>query len=122
MSDSRLPSELFDHLVDLFHDQPETLKRCCLVSTSWVSRARKHLYSRIVFHSLTNLNAWKDAFPHPAASPACHVRSLSLHHVKIVTTLVQEEIGWIRAFSNVVRLTLQQGMRNLYLRSLLTGA
>ena len=122
MSDPRFPPELFDDLVDLFHDQPETLKRCCLVSKSWVSRARKHFFSRIVFHSLTDLNAWKDAFPDPAVSPAWHARSLSLHHVKIVVALVQEETGWIRAFSNVVRLTLQQGMRNLYLRSLLTGA
>ncbi|KAF9643160.1 hypothetical protein BDM02DRAFT_3081141, partial [Thelephora ganbajun] len=44
-----LPPEILDYIIDLLHDKPETLKQCCLVSKSWVSRTRKHLFADIEF-------------------------------------------------------------------------
>ncbi|KAF9645264.1 hypothetical protein BDM02DRAFT_3073690, partial [Thelephora ganbajun] len=46
---SHLPPEILDYIVDLLHDEPETLKQCCLVSKSWVSRTRKHLFANVEF-------------------------------------------------------------------------
>ncbi|KAF9644805.1 hypothetical protein BDM02DRAFT_3066647, partial [Thelephora ganbajun] len=44
-----LPPEILDYIVDFLHDTPETLKQCCLVSKSWVSRTRKSLFADIEF-------------------------------------------------------------------------
>ncbi|KAF9644814.1 hypothetical protein BDM02DRAFT_3067122, partial [Thelephora ganbajun] len=44
-----LPPEILDCIVDFLRDQPETLKQCCLVSKSWVSRARSHLFTNVEF-------------------------------------------------------------------------
>ena len=108
MLDPPLPPELFDHIVDLLNDQPETLKRCCLVSKSWVSRARRHIFSEITFCFDHDFARWKKAFPDPAASPACYTRSLNIHFVESLAALVHWGDGlWIRTFSNVVRLILQ---------------
>jgi hypothetical protein len=59
MSDPHLPPELSDYIVDLLHDQPETLKWCCLVSKSWVPRTRRHLFGDIAFRYIPDLEAWK---------------------------------------------------------------
>ena len=37
----------------------ETLKECCLVSKSWVSRTRKHLFADIKFRPAVALELWK---------------------------------------------------------------
>ncbi|KAF9644347.1 hypothetical protein BDM02DRAFT_3103092, partial [Thelephora ganbajun] len=44
-----LPPETLDYIVDFLHDNRETLEQCCLVSKSWVPRARKHLFADIKF-------------------------------------------------------------------------
>ncbi|KAF9789317.1 hypothetical protein BJ322DRAFT_987841, partial [Thelephora terrestris] len=56
-SRSRLPPEISDRVVDLLHDEPESLERCCLVSKSWVACARKHLFRELAFDS-RHLQAW----------------------------------------------------------------
>src|ERR1700753_246461 len=50
MSGPRLPAELLDHIADLLRDR-ETLESCCLVSKSWIPRARKHLFACVAFHT-----------------------------------------------------------------------
>ena len=116
MSGPRFPPELFDHTVDFLHDQPKTLKQCCLVSKPWVPRTRKHLFSYIAFHSPDDFDVWKNTFPDPASSPARYTRFLSVCLMENVGGLVLDSSGWIRAFSKVVRLEVPSSMLNLYLR------
>jgi len=104
MSDISLPPEILDHTVDLLHDDPETLKECCLASKSWVPRARKHLFANIVFRSAAALRSWKDTFPDSTDSPAHHARTLVIHCPDLVVASDAEEGGWIRAFSGVANL------------------
>jgi len=100
-----LPPELLDLIVDLLHDQPDALKACCAVSTSWVRRSRKHLFARIEFSLLkSHIERWKEAFPDPSQSPTRYTRSLLIRGLPVITTADTGSAGWIHTFSNVVRL------------------
>jgi len=107
---SHLPLEILDYIVDLLHNEPETLQQCCLVSKSWVPRTRRHLFADVSFRSLVDLRAWKGAFPDPANSPAYHVHSLLVSYPHSITA---KEGGWIRTFHNVVRLEVWSSLRCL---------
>jgi hypothetical protein len=72
MSDPHLPAEMLDHIVDHLQDTEYALRSCCLVSKSWIPRARKHLFFDIVFHTAKRLELWKETFPDPSTSPACY--------------------------------------------------
>ena len=110
MSDPRLPPEISDYIVDLLHDQPQALKRCCLISKSWVPRSRKHIFREIVFRHTSDLEAWKDTFPNPANSPAHYTHHLSFScSVKVIMAIVDEGDYWIPVFSSVVKLNLLGG-------------
>ena len=113
---SRLPPEISDSIVDLLHDEAQALKQCCLVSKSWVPRTRRHLFRRIQFEHYADVNAWKKAFPNPANSPAYYTHSLVFAPIEDITAADAEESSWIRAFSNVVRLEVSNGMRNAFVR------
>ena len=65
---SDLPCELLDHIVDFLHNDQTSLKKCCLVSKSWIPRSRKCLFAVIRFHCLGNLQSWKKAYPDPSTS------------------------------------------------------
>jgi len=106
MSDSHLLPEILDYIVDHLQDDPKTLQNCCLVAKSWVPRSRKHLFAHIKFSSPKDLESWKKSFPDPSNSPAYHTRILSLSCAQVFTPEDAEEGGWVRAFSNVVRLDL----------------
>ena len=108
MSNPRLPPEILDHIIDLLHANPETLKQCCLVSKSLIPRTRKHLFSNIKFDVGSPLEAWKKNFPDPANSPAYCTHSLAIGwgYLMSVTVVDAEEGGWIRTFANVVQLEL----------------
>ena len=121
----RFPPEISDYIVDILQDadERETLKECCLVSKSWVPRARKHLFAAIQFPGLGYCMTWQEMFPDPTSSPACYTRSLSFGSMLDIGNVV-EEGGWIQQFRNVVRLDLHHGTKNLYFRfpqQLLTG-
>ena len=109
MPNTRLPQEILDHIVDLLHDKPETLKRCCLVSRSWVARARKHLFADIRFRSVEDLRSWKKTFLDSAYSPAHHTRTLFIGCPRAVMTADAEESRWARAFSGISRLDVDNG-------------
>ena len=113
MSDPRLPPELFDHIVDYLHDQPEALKRCCLVSKSWIPCARKHLFREVAFRRHSKFNAWKNTFPNPANSPGYYTRSLVFQSTNPFVKMVTEDSSCFRAFRNVVQLMLWCGSRDL---------
>jgi len=106
MTNPSLPPEILDCVIDPLHDEPETLKQCCLVSKSWVPRTRKHLFAGIKFRSADDFESWKKMFPDVANSPAYHTRALHVGCPWLVTAWDAEEDGWIRAFSGVASLDL----------------
>ena len=106
-SNPELPNELLDHIVDLLHDIPGALKTCCLVSKSWIPRARRHLFSRIAFRTAHGLRSWKTAFPDPSTSPACYARFLLIKYPQAITVVDAEEGGLIQAFSQVLHLEME---------------
>ena len=115
MSNPSLPPEILDCVIDLLHDEPETLKQCCLVSRSWVPRTRRHLFADVKFRSASDLESWKKAFPDTAKSPAYHAHTLFVGCPWLVTASDAEEGGWIRAFFGVASLHVDGGTR--YLRA-----
>jgi len=109
MSNPYLLPETLDCVVDILHNEPETLKTCCLVSKPWVPRTRRHLFADIKFSSMGDLSSWKKTFPDVANSPAHHARSLFIGCPEFVTAADAEEGGWIQAFSGVTSLTVDNG-------------
>ena len=106
MSNSHLPPETLDHIVDLLLDKPKALRKCCLVSKSWIPRARKHIFADIQFRSANDLKSWKQTFPDPANSPAFHTHTLFVGCPQVIEDADGGEGGWIRTFSRVERLTV----------------
>ena len=112
MSDPRLPPETLDYIVDFLHDQPKTLKQCCLVTKSWVPRTRMHLFREIVFKYTSDLEAWRDTSPDPANSPTHYTRCLSFNcSLDVIVAAVEAGDYWIQVFSSVVKLNLRHGTR-----------
>ena len=109
---SHLPPEILDYIVDLLQDEREALKECCLVSRSWVSRARKHLFANIKFHCAADIELWKKTFPNRSNSPACHTHTLLVRCPEVITAADAEEGGWIRTFPRVARLRVHGNPAN----------
>ena len=103
MSRPRFPVELLDYIVDHLHDVRDALESCCLVSTSWIPRTRRHLFAKVAFRSEKDLQSWKSVFPEPSTSPACYPHHLVICCLEAVTPADAEERGWIPTFSRVVR-------------------
>lgn len=101
-----LPPELLDHTIDLLCSERDTLKSCSLVSKSWIPRTRKHLFARVRFSTVADLQSWKTAFPDPSSSPAYYTRYLSIRCPPVATTINGEDADWISTFSQVVHLDL----------------
>ena len=97
-----LPPEILDLIIDHLHDEPATLKTCCVVSKSWVPRTRKHLFAHVEFHySKSPFELWKKAFPDPSNSPAHHTYSLLVDERPIAFSVDAGAVDWIRTFRNV---------------------
>jgi hypothetical protein len=58
-----LPPEVSDLIIDCLCNEPATLKACCLVSKSWVPRARKHLFACVPLEDAVYIRLWMKAFP-----------------------------------------------------------
>ena len=102
MSNQHLPEELLDLIVDLLHKEWRTLRKCCLISKSWILRARKHLFADIKLYGAKALQSWKTTFLDPSTSPACYVWILiTICFPEIVTTGAEED-GCISTFTNVL--------------------
>lgn len=109
MSSPHLPQEIRDIIIDLLHDKTETLKQCCLVSKSWVSRPRKHLFAHIEIVGEWDLCKWNRLFPDPTNSPACYAHTLSVDG----SFGEAGERSWIHAFSHLERLIVECGYLGL---------
>ena len=102
-----LPPEIFNLIVDFLHDEPDAVNASFLVSKSWVHRMREHLFAHVESSSESHLRLWQKTFPGPSNSPAHHTRSLSIDTPEAVP-LVNTGVGdWIRTFSGVVRLHVE---------------
>ena len=102
-----LPPEIYDLVIDHLHDEPTTLKVCCLVSKSWIPRTRSYLFAHVKFDCLKSpVERWKKIFPDPTSSPAHHARTLSIWGMPVVTTMDSDVGGWIPTFHSVVHLRL----------------
>ena len=115
MANPLLPTEISEYIVNFLSDDAGTLKQCCLVSKSWVPCARKYIFRKVYFIYPADLEPWKKAFPDTSNSPAYYTRFLYVGCTEVVTAADAEEGGWIRAFSNVVRLVMWNGARNFHL-------
>ena len=97
-----LPQEIFNLIVDHLHDDPTTLRACCLVSKSWIPRTRIHLFNSVEFRLYgPTLESWMQAFPNPSNSPAHYTRSLHLLYSAVLNAL-----PWIRSFNHIVELVV----------------
>jgi hypothetical protein len=109
MSNPRLPPEILDYIVDLLHNEPWWLQRCCLVAKSWVPRTRKYLFNKIYIASLDDLEAWWKVFPDPNSSPGHYTRTLFFFSVRSIFSGVAGGRSLVRPFSNVMRLVISSG-------------
>jgi len=98
-----LPPELLDLVIDQLHDEPATLRACCLVSKSWIPRTRSHLFGHVEFDDMEHpFESWMELFPDPSNSPAHHTHSLSISHFPAAVDVGVGFDGLIRTFYNVV--------------------
>ena len=101
-----LPLEMLDLTVDNLRDEPTTLKACYIVSKSWISRTRGHLFAHVKFDTFRfAFESWMKAFPDPSSSPAHYARTLTILGVNLVAAASTDVGRWIRAFHNVVHLS-----------------
>jgi hypothetical protein len=100
MPNPPLPVEILDYVVNYLHDTEDALGDCCLVSKSWIPRARKHLFANIAFPTVESLQSWKKKFPDPSTSPARYAKTLFID----CAAPSAEAGSWIRGFSRIVRL------------------
>ena len=105
MSSPRLPAELLDYVVDFLHDDEYALRDCCLLSKSWISRIRKHLFVDVGLYSKGHLDSWREMFPDPSKSPGRYAKALFINPIWIKVADIKAG-GWIRAFFHIVRLRL----------------
>ena len=105
-ADPYLPQETIDHIVDFLYDKPETLNACCLVSKSWIPRARKYLFAKVEFSSIKDFESWMETFPDTFNSPGHHTRTLIVRCARVVAARDGGTDDLIRIFPSVVRLTL----------------
>ena len=70
MSNPHLLPEILDHIIDVMHNRPGTLKKCYLNSKPWAPRTQKDLFCRIGILSAEHLESWKKAFPGPSSNSA----------------------------------------------------
>ena len=104
-----LPPEILDYIAAFLHNERETLKECCLVSKSWVPRTRRNLFAEIKIHSDNQIKLWHKLTPDIANSLARHARTLFIGCPEFVVERDAEEGGWIRAFSCVESLDVDNG-------------
>ena len=51
MSRPHLPPEILEYILDTLHDDPKTLRDCCVVAKSWIPRTKNRLFAKVRFSS-----------------------------------------------------------------------
>ena len=102
-----LPPELLDIIVDHLRDEPAALKACCIVSKSWISRSRIHLFAHIRLDPpMRSVELWKQTFPDPSNSLARYARTISFLEPESAALVNPDVMDWIRSFHYVENLFL----------------
>ena len=105
-----LPTDILDLIADHLHDEPTTLRACCLVSKSWVPRTRRHLFAFLEFdaspRSKSTLELWMKAFPDPSNSPARYTRGLHLARYLAATVAISKARRWVHSFNHFTYLAV----------------
>ena len=113
----RLPAELLDHTVDLPRDERYALESCYLVSKSWVSRIRKHLFAEVEFLTPRDAQSLENCLSGSIHLPACYTKSLTMAKFPRVGIVGEDGVvgDLIRSFTRVVYLLGHQHQRSTYL-------
>lgn len=102
-----LPPEILDFIVSHLRGEKATLRKCCLVSKSWIPRTRRFLFASICFDlNGESVKSWMKAFPDPSNSPAHHVYNLWIWDDGAIAATNAEARPWIRSFDRVQHLTV----------------
>lgn len=102
-----LPPEILDLILDCLYDNRTTLEACCLVSKSWIPRARRHIFALVRFGPLgRSIASWIETFPDPSDSPAHHTRRLLISGPSVFPAMSMPQMTWIHTFSHIVNLTI----------------
>ena len=101
-----LPPELLDHIFGFLYYYRPMLGLCCIISKSWIPHVRKHLFSFVSLNTPAHLERWKQSFPDNSCTPAHYTRTLVIGCLEAATDADVGEGGWIRMFSCVTRLVL----------------
>lgn len=109
----RVPQEIVDEVVGHLATDSSTLESCSLVSKSWISSCRRHLFHTIRFSPLY-VRRWLRTFPEPQESPAHHVRQLRF----LIPRGIPEEFSkWVPHFTNVKKVFVRGFGQPLWLGS-----
>ena len=117
----RIPQDIIecilDHLATTF--SPHPLRRCSIVSKSWVAPCRRHLFRAVHFTSSEDTIRWLLAFPVPEHSPAYHVRNLWLM-LTGCSPVPREFFKRIQLFTNLKRINVlnDRGKQSQWMPSL----
>ena len=100
-----LPRDIIDEILDHLStcrksDFRLSLLSCSLISRSWVTPCRQHLF-RTVFLTRKHVAKWIEAFPIPERTPAHHVRELRFWSPRQRFDVPKKFFDHIRWFTNV---------------------
>ena len=95
------PQEILDLIIDHLPNDPETLKKCCVVSKAWIYGTRKRLFHHVDFQSIDSLRQWRATFPDPLNSPAHCTRILSMYFLEPTTTTDSNTLLTFRAITHL---------------------
>ena len=103
-----LPPEILDLIVDHLHDDAITLQASCLVSKSWVPRARRYLFASVELHSTFGrvVDSWTALFPDPQNSPTQYTRILVIDGLPALTAVTTVALPWIHRFRHLVEMSV----------------
>ena len=93
MSKPYLPPELLDHVVDNLQVTKDALESCCLVSKSWVSRTRKHLFAHVRFRTAKTFSHGEARFRIP--SPPLRTTLKFVHRIPSCWRSYRCRRGWL---------------------------
>ena len=114
-----LPQEILDLIIDHLHDDPQTLKTCCIVSKVWIHWTRRHLFNHLKFRFKgRDIGQWRETFPDPLNSPSHHTRTLSIYFPELVTTEDTNSLLTFCGVSTLIVVVSSMHRRNLSLAPL----
>ena len=101
------PVKIIDLIFHRVHDEPTTLRACCLVFKSWVPPTRRYLFARVDFRSFGSVKLWMTAFQNPSNSLSHYTRVLRLSNLETVNAAVSDVRSWVQSSNCIVELHVE---------------